>query len=72
MKKCLNYESNCDMKITMKRLRRMWDFADRNTYDDKAPRFSAARDNENWGHCELDFIDTKTAKVLSKLMCLYE
>ncbi|KAL5265302.1 hypothetical protein ACHWQZ_G006140 [Mnemiopsis leidyi] len=47
---------------------RMWDFADRNTYDDKAPRFSAARDNENWGHCELDFIDTKTAKHRMYLM----
>ena len=47
--------------------RKMWDFPDRNTYDEEAPLFSAARDNENWGHCELDFVDTKTAKVIAKL-----
>ena len=41
----------------------MWDTENRNTYDDVPPPFSAARDNENWGHCELDFIDTSTVEV---------
>ncbi|XP_063676669.1 uncharacterized protein LOC134812966 isoform X3 [Bolinopsis microptera] len=40
----------------------VWDTNDTNTYDEVPPMFSAARDNNNWGHCELDFIDAKTAK----------
>ena len=35
---------------------------DENTYDAHHPRFSAARDNEHWGHCELEFIDEHTVR----------
>ena len=40
----------------------VWDSDGRNTYGPHQPAFSAARDNMNWGHCELDFIDERTVR----------
>ena len=46
----------------------VWATEDENTYNDHHPRFSAARDNENWGHCELEFIDERTVRHTMYIM----
>ena len=40
----------------------VWGTEDKNTYTDHHPRFSAARDNVHWGHCELEFLDEKRVR----------
>lgn len=40
----------------------VWATEDENTYNTHQPRFSAARDNEHWGHCELEFLDERTVR----------
>ena len=54
-------------KITPLFCRNMWDFPNRDTYDDPQPVFSASRSNEVWGHCEMEFINATTAKVSNTL-----
>ena len=34
-----------------------------NAYEDKKPDFSAARNNKDWGHCEMEFHNATTATV---------
>jgi hypothetical protein len=40
----------------------VWDTDGQNTYSPHAPEFTAARDNRNWGHCELEFLDERTVR----------
>ena len=40
----------------------VWGTDDENTYTEHHPRFSAARDNVHWGHCELEFLDERRVR----------